>query len=155
MNEYELREILRNEEERKSGVIYAVEYEDGIVKIGFTTNIQRRLYQLRTVYRGKEYTINKICVSECVANVRKKERDVLNGFTPIPGGKKECFIIPFEIAVDKIKTVCGRNLQIYADGLDDIISNHHELCYNAINPCVAFEYYMNKVINEARQLGLN
>ena len=145
-------EIMRKEEERKSGVIYAVEYEDGIVKIGCTRNIPMRLYQLRKVYRGKEHIINKIYVTECVTNARSKEKSVMEGFTPAIEGKRECFKIPFEIAVDKIKTICGEEYQIYANCIEDIIKNIDLL--SAVNPAIAIEYHMNKVFRLARELGL-
>ena len=141
------------EDERSSGVIYAVEYEDGIVKIGYTRNILRRLYQLRRVYRGKEYIINKIYVTECVTNARCKERSVMEGFTPVLNGKNECFKIPFEIAVDKIKTICGGKYQVYANCIEDIMDDSY-LCNYAVNPMIAIEYHMNKVFKAARELGI-
>lgn len=135
-------EIMRREEEMRSGVVYVVEYADGIVKIGRTRDIPKRLYQLRKVYRGKETIINKIYVSRCVSNVRKKERDVLNGFTPALAGKTECFKIPFEVAVDKIKQICGEEYEAYANCIEEIIEDNRLSC--AVNPLIACSYWFKK-----------
>lgn len=140
-------------DESRSGVIYAVEYEDGIVKIGFTGNIQQRLYQLRRVYRGGEYAIKKIYVSGCVANVRKKEQDVLTGFAPALVGKRECFKIPFEVAVDKIKAICGEKYEIYASCIEDIM-NDIFLC-TAVNPTTSYEYHCSKLREAIRVYELS
>lgn len=140
-------------DELRSGVVYAVEYEDGIVKIGFTRDIRMRLYQLRRVYRGGEHVINKIYVSKCVENVRMKERDVLSGFIPALVGKNECFKIPFEVAVDKIKTICGEEYEVYASCIEDIMNDNY--LDTAVNPVISYEYHCKKLREAIRVYELS
>ena len=152
MNERELRdicekygidydELLRDRKEISGGCVYAVEYEDGIVKIGCTANVPRRMYELRHVARGVEHIISKVYVSKCVSNVRKYERDVLHGFAPVLTGRKEFFRIPFESAVNKIKQFCGEECEAYATSIEDILKD--EFIRDAVAPDIALQYYKN------------
>ncbi len=101
------------------------------------------MYGLRRVYRGREHVINKIYVSKCVKNVRTKERDVMSGFIPALVGKNECFKIPFEVAVDKIKAICGEEYEVYATCIEDIMSDPY--LYTAVNSTIAYEYHFKKL----------
>lgn len=85
------------------GYVYAVEYEDGIVKIGSTQNADKRFYSLQNAYRRSNAVITKVYVSAVVPDCRGAERGAMNGLVPCEKRKREVFDIPFPEAVERIQ----------------------------------------------------
>jgi len=91
--------------EYKPGRVYAVQFEDGLVKIGWTANPDQRFDKLECDYRGRYCRIVREYIGPIVQKARLAEALVLLGLKPIE--KKELFEIPFHVAVDRIKAICG------------------------------------------------
>ena len=88
---------------RIGGYIYAVEYADGLVKIGYSSNPCSRFDYLERYYRGRPMRIIREYVSDYVNKCRLYEARVMLGLEPCD--KKELFCIPFYAAVKRIQTV--------------------------------------------------
>ena len=86
------------------GHLYAIEYDDGIVKIGRTQSPERRMYTL-TKYRGKYHKIIKVYISGIVQHSYYAEKKAMAGLEPVYG--RECFNIPFSCAVKRVWAVTG------------------------------------------------
>lgn len=87
----------------KPGYLYAVEYDDGAVKIGYTRNASKRFYHLQKKYRGYESLIVKTCIGGKINDCRQAEHEATFGLKPIE--KREIFPIEFEYAVQRIQAI--------------------------------------------------
>lgn len=130
-----------------AGFIYAVQYEDGIVKIGCTADFDKRINQLAKIYRGKFVQITKIHVSGLVEHKKDKEQTVLRRFKPCLKNHKECFDISFEDAVSCIDECCCNEPTIHIEDLNKIADYYP----NVISSELWWELYrkrLDKAIQE-------
>lgn len=82
------------------GYLYAVQYEDGLVKMGYTSNPSQRFEHLEQYYRGRPMRIIREYVSDMVYKCRLQEARAMMGLMPVY--RKELFDIPFWEAVKRI-----------------------------------------------------
>jgi len=112
-------EITDIQADKSVGHIYAVLFDDGVVKIGRTKNPKARMYQLSTI-RGY-HKIERAYISGLVNHSNKVERAVTKGLTPCY--KSEFFAIPFECAVKRIRYICGDECLFHADSFEDVVES--------------------------------
>lgn len=82
----------------QKGHVYAVEFDDGIVKIGSTMDANMRFWQLER--REPKKRIVRACVSEKTELYRVVERLAQDGLTSV--WKKEYYSIPYQDAEERI-----------------------------------------------------
>lgn len=87
---------------KNGGVIYAAQYEDGLVKIGYTTWLLRRVSELEENYRGRRCNVVKLWATEKLDKPYKLEKCIHSMLTPAE--KKELYNISFERAIGIIKS---------------------------------------------------
>ena len=104
------------ERDQSIGHIYAVLYDDGIVKIGKTKNPKQRLYALARI-RGYHH-IDKAYFSEPVNHAYVAERRATKGLKPCY--KKEFFDISWEEAVARVKAAAGDKYYFIADTFEEL-----------------------------------
>lgn len=112
MNIIEVFNSFEISRDKSTGHIYAVEYDDGIVKIGRTESPKKRMYSL-THYRGP-HSIKKVYISGIIPHSRISERLAMRGLKPCE--RAECFDISFDEAVERVKTVAG--CEVYFEARD-------------------------------------
>lgn len=83
------------------GYVYAVQFDDGRVKIGSTSNATERFYRLQFYYRDKKTRIDRVYISDHVEDSRECERQAQKGLKPVE--KKEVYRISFGEAIRRIK----------------------------------------------------
>lgn len=104
-------------QDKSEGHIYAVEYDDGIVKIGKTASPRKRMYSL-TTFRGTYHKIIRVYISGKVQHSRYCEKKAMAGLVPCYG--RECFSIPFKCAINRVRAVAGTDVYFCAEGFDKI-----------------------------------
>ena len=104
--------------DKSTGHIYAVEYDDGIVKIGRTESPKKRMYSL-TQYRGP-HSIKKVYISGIIPHSRVAERLAMRGLKPCE--RAECFDISFNEAVERVKAVAGCKVYFEARDFEGVSS---------------------------------
>ena len=112
MNEF----LFRNE---ISGRLYAVQFSDGAVKIGFTRNASQRFDQLQSRYRGYISPIVRAYIGSTTEHCRYDEWRSTRGL--IPSEKREIFPITFGEAVRRIKRIVPDREPFVVNGRDDVL----------------------------------
>lgn len=116
------------------GYIYAILYDDGIVKIGRTKNPQNRLYALCR-HREEWHRIDKCYFSICVNDPVDLEYVIIKKleqkYSPCYGN--ECFNMPFDEAIDSI-TQLIRDCWFYGDCFESIKKKFPNIPYHAPQP---------------------
>ena len=126
------------------GYVYAVQFDDGAVKIGSTKNTAERFYTLQYYYRNKRTKIERVYVSDFVEDSRGCERKAQQGLKPIE--KKEVYGISFGEAVRRVKKATNTK--------EDFITCSREETENVF-PCLipteeGLERLLNKIIYLAK-----
>lgn len=101
------------------GYVYAVQFEDGAVKIGSTKNATERFYTLQNYYRGKRSLIVNIYISEFSDDAREDEHKAQSGLKAIE--KKEVYNISFGDAVRRIKKATNTKTHFATIGREETI----------------------------------
>lgn len=83
------------------GYVYAVQFDDGKIKIGSTKNASERFYTLQYYYREKKTKIIRTYISDFVEDSRGCERKAQAGLKPVE--KKEVYVISWGDAVRRVK----------------------------------------------------
>lgn len=123
--------------DQSCGHIYAVEFDDGIVKIGRTQSPEKRMYSL-TQFRGKR-SLKKVYISGMIPHSYIAERLAMRGLTPCDG--RECFKIPFEQAVERVKSVAGEAVFVEAYGFENI----SKIFKGAVRPEIILENHFERL----------
>ena len=137
MEGWDAYEISRDQ---SRGHIYAVEFDDGIVKIGRTQSPKKRMYSL-TQFRGK-HSLKKVYISGVIPHSYIAERLAMRGLTPCDG--RECFKVPFEQAVERVKSVAGEVVFVEAYGFENI----SKIFKGAVRPEPLIEIYVERLLFE-------
>ena len=111
------------------GYVYAVQFEDGAVKIGSTKNATERFYTLQNYYRGKRSLIVNTYISEFSDDAREDEHRAQSGLKAIE--KKEVYNISFGDAVRRIKKATNTKTHFATIGREETIS---------VFPCLHVKY---------------
>ena len=83
------------------GRLYCVEYQDGAVKIGCSTQVAERLYALQGWYRGRPSRIDRVYVGEITPDMAWAEQAAT--FDLPRRTWKEIYDVSFSQAVRRIK----------------------------------------------------
>ena len=86
-----------------TGRLYAVQYQDGTVKMGYTRNASERLYCLQHQYRGRPSRIDRVYIGELTQDSAQAERDAVRGLSSIE--RREIYKVSFGQAIRRIKKV--------------------------------------------------
>jgi len=109
-----------------AGYVYAVEYDDGIVKIGHTRRPEQRLNELYR-YRRKSHKITRVYITISVFGASACEYRANRGLKPCFG--KEFFDVPFDDAVSRIVGVVGNGIYWRGDNPEAIQQEYPNVNY--------------------------
>ena len=98
------------------GYVYAVQFDDGLVKIGSTSYPAERFHRLQFYYRNKKTRIDRVYISDKVEDSRRCERLAQDGLRAVE--KKEIYNISFDDAVNRVKSATNTK--------DDFITHSRE-----------------------------
>lgn len=101
------------------GCVYAVEFEDGAVKIGSSSNCAQRFYSLQNGYRKRPSSIVNVFISEITDDCRTAEHNATAGLKPCE--KKEIFPITFDDAVERIESIIPSVERIDIRGRQNVV----------------------------------
>ena len=107
------------------GRCYAVEFEDGAVKIGSTQNATMRFRQLQDKYRGRRSEIIRIYIGEETDDVRYAESMAHYGLRP--SEKREIFPITFGEAVRRIRRAVPDKEPLVINGREEVLREFPDL----------------------------
>ena len=114
----------------RGGRCYAVEYEDGAVKVGSSKNVPKRLEQLQKLYRRNYSEIVRVYIGDWRDNITDAEGIIHNKIrchVAAPCEKKEIYQISFDEAVRTIREVVPDEEPIICNGREDVLEQFPNL----------------------------
>lgn len=107
------------------GYVYAVLYEDGLVKIGSTSKPAQRFYTLQNSYREKPMRIDRVFVSGVCNDSRGAERRAQNGLKPVYN--RETYKISFGSAVHRVIKATGTQGYTLTNSREETVERYKNL----------------------------
>lgn len=101
------------------GRLYAVQFQDGAVKIGYTTNMAQRLNCLQARYRGAPSRIDRVYIGELTADAAQAEYMATFDLARIE--RREIYKVSFAQAVRKIKKVVPDKTPMVLYSRDEVL----------------------------------